>query len=202
MPSVAGLLLNSKLSMRSLLQSSRGYSLVEMMFVVAIAGTLMAIASPVMRDITEGAKLNSASREVERELQNARLKAVSTNRSLRVRLNCPTAGFFRTVEVLSTAADTASNRCLQTAYPFPADNDVMTRPNYDGPTRTLPAGATVALSDTTVYPLIEFHPNGTAATVTAAGSQTISAPVTVTVTRSNKSRTITINGAGKIQIQQ
>ena len=61
------------------------------------------------------------------------------NRPLRVRINCPATGYIRTVEVLGTAADTAANRCLITAYPFPAaDTDMMTRPNYDGPVRMLP----------------------------------------------------------------
>ena len=44
--------------------------------------------------------------ELEREFQSARLRAVIANRSLRVRLNCPAAGYYRTVEVLGTAADT------------------------------------------------------------------------------------------------
>lgn len=163
--------------------------------VVAIAGALAAVAMPVMNNVSDSSKLNGAARELEREFQAARLKAVSTNRILRVRLNCPSAGSYRTVEYLNSAADTASNRCLQSAYPFPADTDLMTRPNYDGPVRVLPNQATVNSE------ILEFHPNGTAQRVVSNVPQAIATAVTITVQRKNKSKAMTINGAGKIQIQ-
>ena len=175
--------------------SEHGFSLTELMLTVAVAATLMAMAVPVLTDVTESSKLNSAGREVERELQSARLKAVSVNRLLRVKFNCPAAGYFRTVEVLGTSADSASNRCLPSAYPFPADNNLMTRPNYDGPVRILPQGATIVSST------IEFRPDGTAWDVVSNTPQEISTPVTVTVTRNGKSKSVTVNGAGKVQLQ-
>ena len=173
----------------------RGFSLNELMLTVAIAGTLMVIAVPVLSDVGDSTKLGAATREIERELQSARLKAVSVNRILRVRLNCPAAGYFRTVELLNSGADSATNRCLLSAYPFPADNDLMTRPNYDGPVRTLPSGATVAGD------VLEFRPDGTAVRVVSNVVEPITTPVAVTVTRNGKSKAITINGAGKIQLQ-
>ncbi|MCA1560822.1 MAG: GspH/FimT family pseudopilin [Acidobacteria bacterium] len=176
--------------------SDRGFSLTELMLTVATAATLMAVTVPILTDVTEGSKLNAAARELERELQSARLKAVSANRILRVRLNCPATGYYRTVELLNTTADAATNRCLLTAYPFPADTDVMTRPNHDGPVRTLPSGATVASS------VLEFRPDGTAYNVVTNVAQTIATPVTLTVTRNNKSKSMTINGAGKIQFHR
>lgn len=178
--------------------SERGFSLPELMLTVAVAGTLMAIALPVMTDVSESSKLSAAAREVEREFQSARLKSVSTNRVLRVRLNCPATGYYRTVEYVGSAAiDNATNRCLQSVYPFPApDTDVMTRPNYDGPVRTLPIGATVGSG------VIEFHPDGTAYTVVSNVITEINTPLTVTVTRNGKDKSITINAAGKIQISQ
>ena len=181
--------------MRFLRLSERGFSLPELMLTVALAGVIMAVAVPVMNDVGDSSKLNAAAREVERELQSARLKAVSVNRILRVRLNCPGTGYFRTVEYLNSTADNATNRCLQTAYPFPADNDLMTRPNHDGPVRTLPLGATV--TGTT----IEFLPDGTAQQVTGTTRATITTPVTITVARKDKTKAITINAAGKIQLQ-
>ena len=45
----------------------RGFSLIELMLVVAAAGTIMAIALPVMTDLTASVKLNDAARLVERE---------------------------------------------------------------------------------------------------------------------------------------
>ena len=162
---------------------------------VAVAATLMAIGMPALLDVNERTKLNAAGRELERELQSARLRAVANNRSLRVRLNCPTVGYYRTVEVLGTAADNTNDRCRQTLYPFPADTNVMTRPNYDGPTRVLPNLATVTTG------VIEFRPDGTAHNVVANVAQPMAAPVTLTVTRNSKTKSVTINGSGKVQIQ-
>lgn len=182
--------------MRAWHHSDRGFSLNELLLVVAVAAALMTIAVPVMTDVTESTKLNGAARELERELQSARLKSVTSNRILRVRLNCPSTGYYRTVEFLNSAADTATNRCLQSAYPFPPDNDLMTRPNYDGPLRVLPQGATVGTE------VLQFNPDGTAYRVVANVVTTIATPLTITVTRNGHSRAMTINGAGKIQIQQ
>ena len=182
--------------MRILRGSARGFTLVELMLTVAVASTIMLIALPVMTEVGDASKLSAAARELEREFQTARLKSVTTNRILRVRTNCPSAGYFRTVEYLNSAADTAANRCQPTSYPFPADADLMTRPNYDGPMRVMPLLATVG----TV--VVEFLPDGTAQLVVSNVRQAITTPVTVTVTRKNKSKAMTINGAGKIQIQR
>lgn len=177
-------------------RASSGFTLVELMLVVGLIGTIAAVGLPIMKDMTASIKLNQAARLVEREMQDARFKAVATNRVMRVRMNCPAAGYLRRVEVLGTATDTASNRCLDSAYPFPAaDNDVMTRPNYDGPVRGLPNGATVT---TTV---IQFSPDGTAAEVVSGVPQAIATAATLTITREGKSRTVTVNGIGKIFLQ-
>jgi prepilin-type N-terminal cleavage/methylation domain-containing protein len=176
--------------------NDRGFSLTELMLVVALIGTMCVVALPVMQDMTASIKLNEAARLVERELQDARLRAVSSNRVIRVRLNCPATGYIRSVEVLGTAADTATNRCMTSAYPFPpADDDIMTRPNFDGPVRTLPNPAAVTNE------VLQFSPDGTAVSVIAGTPTTIAIPVTVTISRNGKSRTVTVNNAGKVQLQ-
>jgi prepilin-type N-terminal cleavage/methylation domain-containing protein len=182
--------------MEFLRRNPLGFTLIELMMTVAVAATLLAIGVPVLLDVTESSKLTGAAREVERELQSARLKAVTNNRSLRVRTNCPAAGYYRTVEVLGTAADSATNRCLLSAYPFPADNDVTTRPNFDGPVRVLPNQSTVTDG------VLEFRPDGTVFNVVANVAQPIPAPLTITVTRNGKTKAMTVNGVGKIQYQQ
>lgn len=175
--------------------TQRGFSLTELVLVVAMVGTLAAFAVPLSGDLIATMKLNEATRLIERELSDARLRAVSTNRALRVRTNCPAEGFVRTVEFMNTAADAAANRCLNTAFPFPADDDLMTLPNYDGPVRPLPNGATV---NTVIY---QFQPDGTVLNVVNNVVTAMAAEQTLTISRVNKSRTVRINSAGKIQIQ-
>lgn len=176
-------------------RTSLGFSLIELLLTVAIFATLSAIALPVYHDLAEVSRLSSATREVERELQAARLKAVSTNRRLRVRFNCPVVGQFRTVEVLGTGADTAVDRCTTTAYPYPApDQNRFTRPNFDGPIRLL------TLDTTMTNGAIEFRPDGTAWDASTGTSQAIGSTVDVTVTRRTRTRTVTVNAMGKIQM--
>ena len=145
-----------------------GFSLLELLIVVGLVGTMAAVGLPILTGVSASIKLNQASRTVERELQGARLRAVSSNRALRVRTNCPTTGSVRAVEVLGTSADTATNRCALSAYPYPApDNDIITRPNFDGPVSTLPPGATVTSA------ILQFQPDGTASQVVNDVVQTI-----------------------------
>jgi prepilin-type N-terminal cleavage/methylation domain-containing protein len=179
-------------------RDARGFSLIEMVGVLAVLGAMLVVGLPVMKDMTESIRLNEASRMVEREFQNARLKAVSVNRVLRVRLNCPDMGYIRTVEVTGSAGiDDATDRCVPSRYPFPApDNDLMTRPNFDGPIRVLPNDA--AVSSLT----FQFNPDGTAATVAGGTVNPITTPVSLTILRHGKSRTVTINNVGKVQLQQ
>jgi Tfp pilus assembly protein FimT len=158
----------------------------------------MVVGLPVMKDLTESIKLNEASRMVERELQSARLQAVAVNRVLRVRFNCPDMGYLRTVEVTGSATiDDATDRCLPSRYPFPAsDNDLMTRPNFDGPVRVLPNEAVVSSLT------FQFSPDGTAASVAGGTVSPITTPASFTILRHGKARTVTINNVGKIQLQQ
>jgi prepilin-type N-terminal cleavage/methylation domain-containing protein len=179
------------------MRSERGFSLNELMLTVAVAATLMAVAVPVLTDVTEGSKFNTAVRTVERELQSARLKAVTNNTVLRVRTNCPSAGYIRTVEVVGNVTiDNATNRCSTATYPFPApDTEVTTRPNHDGPARALLEGT--AVTDM----VLQFAPDGTVSEVVTNVPTRIDGTVSLTVQRNYKSKSVTINGAGKIQLQ-
>ena len=65
-------------------QHPPGFSLVEMLVVIALMGVLLVIAIPNIVQFSSGFKLGGAAREVATDLQYARLLAVKENRDIRV----------------------------------------------------------------------------------------------------------------------
>jgi len=106
--------------MNTRLARIRGFTLLELLMVIAIIAILAAIAIPSIL-VTDETRARQAIRELERELQTARMKAVTTNRAIQVRLNCPGAGMYRMVEAGTTWPD--AGRCSDTTYPYPAPAD-------------------------------------------------------------------------------
>ncbi len=181
---------------RILNENARGFSLIELMLTMAVAATLAVIAVPALNAMSDSTKLSNAAQQVERELQTARMKAVANNTPLRFRTNCPATGYFRIVEKLGTAADTPTTRCDASTYRWPAaDTDLSTTPNYDGPVRQLLNDATVTTAS------IEFRPDGTAWNLTSGTAVALTTPLTLTVTRNSKTKTITVNNLGKVVLQ-
>ena len=177
------------------------------MGVVAIVVIMSAMAVPSMMSFTDQYRLGMSTRDVERELQFARLKAVSADHAMRLRLNCPATGSIRALEVIGTAAapdakDSAIDRCDETKYPYRptgADSSRLTRPNNDGPVRYLQRDVTVAGST------LEFWPDGTVHMDTGAGSPwpSVGTPgATITLTRKSVTKKIVVNGLGKIQMDR
>jgi type II secretory pathway pseudopilin PulG len=193
-------------NIRTRLSSSAGFTLIDMIAVITLVGILSGMAVAYFRDMTDAMRLNTGAREVERELQTARLKAVATNRPIRVRFNCPVAGEYRMVELIGStrvpvAADTAANRCQQIVYPFPAgDQNPMTLPNHDGPSRSLPKSLSFGATKT-----LEFWPNGTVhadgGTPGVEWPELPPAGTAITIIKGNSTKTITVNGLGKITLQ-
>lgn len=179
----------------------RGFSLVELVAVLAVSAVVLVIAVPQIQDFSAAMRLGQSTREMERELQTARLRSVSTNRRIRVRFNCPADGFYRMVEYLGEARrgeDTAATRCTENAFPFPAaDRNPITLPNHDGPLRIIPPGVTVTTGT------LEFRPDGRAYAVDTAGTATplLPAGTDLTVTYKAKTKRININALGKIAAQ-
>lgn len=191
------------------LESARGYSLVDQMLTLGLIVTVAAIAVPLLTNTIDGQRLGMEARAVEREMQLARLSAVTTNRPIRLRFDCPSAGYYRRVELIGSTnspntGDDADNRaavrCNDVTYPFPAaDNDPITRPNNDGQKMQLNTKVTFTATQT-----LEFWPNGTVHVYNAAnapwppvGAQ----PVNIILTSAGVSRSVTVNVLGKTQIQ-
>jgi Tfp pilus assembly protein FimT len=189
---------------------SRGFTLLDMIGTIAVMATLMAVAVPQLVNVIDNYRLGMATREVERELQFAKLKAVSSDSPMRVRFNCPVAGQIRAVELIGTSAvpnandaDNYTDRCKETLYPYKAtgsDTSRLTKPNNDGPVRFLDKSVTITASKT-----IEFWPDGTAHVDNNAGNPWPGAGspgVTITLTRKGQTKNIVVNGLGKIQMDR
>lgn len=180
------------------MRTDRGFTLTELLMTIAILGTILVIAVPVLGNFADSQRLGQSTRELERELQTARMKSVASNRPLRVLTNCPEAGQFRMVEMLGNADDARPDRCSTISFPFPApDSDPMTRPNYDGPVRYLQRGVAVPKDG------FEFRPDGTVRRIdpTTRTAALIGAPVNLTLTKGTTSKTISVNSMGKIRVE-
>ena len=176
-----------------------GFTLVEMVAVMALALSIGAIAAPRINAFLRLQQATTAARMVERELQTARLKAVSASRALRVRFNCPAAEQMRILELTGVAAtDDATNRCSPTAFPSPGPVDSLrATPSLDSPVAYLPKGTTVAGASLHY----EFSPQGVAHTVSPTGTVSpVNGDVVLTVTRQGVSRTVSINDLGRVRI--
>lgn len=179
--------------------SAAGFSLVELVLVFGILATVIGIAVPVTLGITEGIRVGNATREVERELQGARMKAVSANRPMRVLFGCPVTGQYRLVEVMGTPVDAAGDRCSMTSYPFPSprDGDLAT-PAHDGPVRDLFRDVTATIG----VRGLQFMPDGRVFQVTASGATQFmaAAGTSFVFTKGSHTRTVNVNGLGRIVV--
>ena len=172
-------------------------SLIEVMTTTLLMTTVFAIAVPAGKTAIDSLELGNATREVERELQTARLRSVSANRLMRVKLNCPVDGQYRLVEVTGvTSVDGASSRCDESlyGYPGPRDNDAAT-PRHDGPVRYL--GTKI---DTLTGPELEFAPDGTTRVVVGGVAQAMASDATVQLARDGATEEITVNALGRIAL--
>src|SRR5687768_7561319 len=97
-----------------------GFTLIELLVVAAAGMVIVGIAVPAVAEAIRLSSLNTSVQTVASAIRSARYLAVSTNRTVRVRFNCPAANEFRVVEVVGAALiDQAANRCSGAAYPYP-----------------------------------------------------------------------------------
>jgi len=190
-------------------RSAGGYSLVDQMLTLGLIATVAAIAVPSLKNTIDSQRLGMEARNVEREMQLARLSAVSTNRPIRLRFDCPSVGYYRRVELIGSVdnpntGDDADNRaavrCNDGTYPYPAaDNDPITKPNNDGPKMQLNSKVTFGVGGTQT---LEFWPNGTVHYYNAAGMwKPLDGTANIILTSAGVTRSVTVNVLGKTQIQ-
>lgn len=168
------------------IMSNRGASLMEVLVVVALVATITGIAVPQTIQAMQWYRVNSAGREVAATIRAARLAAVTTNRQMIVRFNCPAARMYRFIEVTGVPAiDNAADRC---AAP-PPDADPATLPNADGPMAYLP--------ETMTFGATQDLRIGTTGLITPlAGGM----PALITVTNGTLTRQITVSATGRVQM--
>lgn len=91
------------------MRSNRGFSLIELLLVIGMIGTIGAMALPVMFDSNNRNAVWTASEQIGSQVRQARLKAITRNMSFQVRFDCPAVGQYRVLVVDGTIND--ANRC-------------------------------------------------------------------------------------------
>lgn len=159
------------------MRSVRGFTIFELLIVVALIGIMSAIGIPTMMEATRRNAVWSASELIGSQIRQARLKAISRNLSFRVRFDCPSAGQFRVLQVTGDATiDDAVNRC-------------STQQTYDSGVMVMPSNVSYGATP----PLLTVNSRGVFTSSTG-----IPAAITVTHAANSSSRTLTMSATGQI----
>jgi len=167
------------------MRSNRGFTLIELMIALGIAGVLAAIAVPVFIESASRNEIWTASETIGSQIRQARLRAISRNRSYQVRFDCPSVGQFRILVVpgpddVPPAPINDADRCGTTV--MDADGTTV----LDGGTFAMPNSVSFGDVDTL--------------TVNSRGIYTSTGdmPQTITVTYGERQRTLTVSITGQI----
>lgn len=108
------------------MRSDRGFTLIEVMVVVALIGILAAIGLPVLTESTNRNAVWTASEQIGSQVRQARLKAITRNQPFRVTFDCPAVGQYRVLAFQDDPLiDDAADRCSQT---YEHDSGIYTMP--------------------------------------------------------------------------
>ena len=151
--------------------------MIELLIGVGLIGVLSAVTIPLVLESSRRNELFAASERVGSIVRQTRLKAISQNRTYRVRFDCPSANQMRAMVVTGNAlVDDATNRCSIT---LTGDSEVV----------QLPTGTTVDAADATE---IRVTPRGV---FTAIGD---SIPLIISVGYGSATRTVTVSATGQL----
>lgn len=157
------------------MQSSRGFSLIEVLVVLSMIGILAAMGLPVLMESSNRNAVWTASEAIASQVRQARLKAITRNTPFRVVFNCPENRQYRVLIVDGTIND--PDRCVQTLQ---HDSGVLTMPN------NIDFGA---------VPTLEVNGRGQYSLVGGGGAM----PLTINVRYANThTRTFTVSITGQI----
>ena len=176
-----------------------GFTLVEITITMALGLIVAATIVPKIGALMNSQRARNGAQIVETQMQTARLRAVAVSRSLRVRFSCPSTGSLRVLELTGVAAtDSASNRCSQTAFPYPGPRDALrATPSLDGPIVYLPSGVSVSGA----IMQFEFTPRGEVYAVASNGTTSlVTGDATLSVTYGTWSHTVKVNALGRIRL--
>ena len=155
----------------------RGYSLIELLVSLGIIMVMSAVAVPLVLESSRRNDLWAGSERMGALIRQTRLKAISQNRTFRVRFNCPAANQARGLVFQGVpAVDDAVNRCSMN---IPGDSQIV----------YMPSGVSVDPNDATE---LRVTPRGV---FTAVGD---SIPLTITVNYGASTRTVTVSATGQI----
>lgn len=173
-----------------------GFTLTELLIAVAVMTVTAAIAIPAIETGMRRYALNNAAQQIASTIRSARYTAVSKNKKVRVRFNCPDTDQYRVVEVVnSNTVDQATDRCSNTSYPYP-DAVPGTAPDVDGPILLLPTGTEMAVVED-----LEIDTDGR---VTAQTGCPTCAPaggtVAIAIENGFESQTINVSNQGQVDV--
>jgi type IV fimbrial biogenesis protein FimT len=162
-----------------------GFTMVELMTVVVIAGILLALAAPSFRDMFERRRLEGQANEFVTDLQYARSEAAARNRS--VELLIGGGGTCYTIAVMTTAVPPVGN-CDCTAA---VGARCTTAGTTELKTVTLVAGATVTNASQFIFEPVR----GSLAPIPPA---TVSTAASAAVALGSRSYTVNVNATGRV----
>jgi prepilin-type N-terminal cleavage/methylation domain-containing protein len=158
------------------MRSTRGFTMFELLVVMALITVIAGISIPSVLESTRRNSVWTASELIGSQIRQARLKAISHNKSFRIQFDCPDPGQFRLLEVTGDPTiDNASDRC-------------STQQTHDSGVMVMPSNVSYG----TGLPIL---------TVSSRGifSSTTGIPATITVTYGGyTSRSFTVSATGQI----